>query len=370
MRRVEHAIGPGLPRRDALRIRGGPECQERRHRDQPHHHHGKPLKIMIMSSCCMFSRSVGARWMDGGRGFHSAPRHPGTRILKLCTRTPGEFGAFWCALVAPGRDHIMRGELIKVLPYALLTADSHPSTIPADHCCAPAGITIMSRILQLVALVQLALLARLALGANFTQFYLVRCGPAAGPRPAPPLDRAALDSQSPNPQAVGAVLLRRARLRAPAAQQVWAGRWAVGAARHAPDRARGAPCRQAFSIHGLWPDYGNGSWPEFCQKDAHVNVTDLADLVPEMERKWPSLTGVCVWGGGPATRRLPGRPHWLLGRRLVWRVLVPAQPRRPLPQAPTRSSGTTSGRGTARAPAPSWPRSTSSSARCSTCTTT
>lgn len=49
--------------------------------------------------------------------------------------------------------------------------------------------------------------------------------------------------------------------------------------------------RNGFSIHGLWPDYGNGTWPEYCDKESHLNATAIADLKTAMEKKWPSLTG-------------------------------------------------------------------------------
>jgi len=47
-----------------------------------------------------------------------------------------------------------------------------------------------------------------------------------------------------------------------------------------------------FTIHGLWPEYLAGGWPEFCPSKARVPHFDpdaVADLVPEMQSEWPAL---------------------------------------------------------------------------------
>ena len=41
-------------------------------------------------------------------------------------------------------------------------------------------------------------------------------------------------------------------------------------------------------MHGLWPERRDGTWPQFCAPGDDLNVEEIADLVPEMERVWPS----------------------------------------------------------------------------------
>jgi len=43
-----------------------------------------------------------------------------------------------------------------------------------------------------------------------------------------------------------------------------------------------------FTIHGLWPNYNAGGWPEFCDKDKAFDESLIDDLVPQMELAWPS----------------------------------------------------------------------------------
>ena len=43
-----------------------------------------------------------------------------------------------------------------------------------------------------------------------------------------------------------------------------------------------------FRIHGLWPEYSNGSWPEYCckQSSCAYNETFIADLQPNLTMWW------------------------------------------------------------------------------------
>lgn len=40
-----------------------------------------------------------------------------------------------------------------------------------------------------------------------------------------------------------------------------------------------------FTVHGIWPDYFNGSWPQFCNNDA-LNLTDIKDIRKQLEIFW------------------------------------------------------------------------------------
>ncbi|XP_063048174.1 ribonuclease T2 [Engraulis encrasicolus] len=39
-----------------------------------------------------------------------------------------------------------------------------------------------------------------------------------------------------------------------------------------------------WTIHGLWPDGG-----QFCNSTWHLNMNEIADLVPDMDKFWPNL---------------------------------------------------------------------------------
>ncbi|KAF7809117.1 extracellular ribonuclease LE-like [Senna tora] len=44
-----------------------------------------------------------------------------------------------------------------------------------------------------------------------------------------------------------------------------------------------------FSIHGLWPNYNNGSWPSDCNPKHPFNQSQISDLVSRAQTSWPSL---------------------------------------------------------------------------------
>lgn len=55
-----------------------------------------------------------------------------------------------------------------------------------------------------------------------------------------------------------------------------------------------------FSIHGLWPNYENGKWPENCDRESSLDESEISDLISRMEKNWPSLAcpssdGVRFW---------------------------------------------------------------------------
>ncbi|KAI8473511.1 MAG: ribonuclease T2-like protein [Monoraphidium minutum] len=46
-----------------------------------------------------------------------------------------------------------------------------------------------------------------------------------------------------------------------------------------------------FTIHGMWPQRGDGTWPEFCDPGAPFSLPRILDLLPRMARNWPSWAG-------------------------------------------------------------------------------
>jgi ribonuclease T2 len=46
-----------------------------------------------------------------------------------------------------------------------------------------------------------------------------------------------------------------------------------------------------FTIHGLWPEYSNNSYPEYCNKSAIFNISQIEYLIPILNVKWPSSNG-------------------------------------------------------------------------------
>ncbi|CAN6830299.1 unnamed protein product [Brassica oleracea var. botrytis] len=52
---------------------------------------------------------------------------------------------------------------------------------------------------------------------------------------------------------------------------------------------RGSDTPTQFTIHGLWPDYNDGSWPSCCYR-SDFNEKEISTLVDGMEKYWPSLS--------------------------------------------------------------------------------
>ncbi|XP_027097294.1 intracellular ribonuclease LX-like [Coffea arabica] len=55
-----------------------------------------------------------------------------------------------------------------------------------------------------------------------------------------------------------------------------------------------------FSIHGLWPNRNDGSWPSNCDEGSSFDESEVSDLVKRMQQEWPSLAcpssdGVRFW---------------------------------------------------------------------------
>ena len=44
-----------------------------------------------------------------------------------------------------------------------------------------------------------------------------------------------------------------------------------------------------FTIHGLWSEYSNGSWPEYCNKTATFNLTKIEKLIPQLKKYWTNF---------------------------------------------------------------------------------
>eukprot|EP01132_Coremiostelium_polycephalum_P002280 gene2280-2807_t len=47
--------------------------------------------------------------------------------------------------------------------------------------------------------------------------------------------------------------------------------------------------RKAFTIHGLWPEFNNGSYPSFCAGST-FSIEDVSDLVNQLNLDWPSFS--------------------------------------------------------------------------------
>jgi len=45
-----------------------------------------------------------------------------------------------------------------------------------------------------------------------------------------------------------------------------------------------------FSIHGLWPNYSNGKWPQFCDSSREFDYSKISDLKEELNKYWDSLS--------------------------------------------------------------------------------
>eukprot|EP00884_Botryococcus_braunii_P004131 jgi/Botrbrau1/13719/Bobra.250_2s0014.1 len=49
------------------------------------------------------------------------------------------------------------------------------------------------------------------------------------------------------------------------------------------------PQREDFTIHGLWPQYSSGGWPEYCDDSQRFDAKAVEDLLPSMREDWPSF---------------------------------------------------------------------------------
>ncbi|CAN8291602.1 unnamed protein product [Cochlearia groenlandica] len=55
-----------------------------------------------------------------------------------------------------------------------------------------------------------------------------------------------------------------------------------------------------FGIHGLWPNYKTGGWPQNCNPDSKFNELRVSDLMSNLQKEWPTLScpsndGVNFW---------------------------------------------------------------------------
>ncbi|XP_057949351.1 extracellular ribonuclease LE-like [Malania oleifera] len=55
-----------------------------------------------------------------------------------------------------------------------------------------------------------------------------------------------------------------------------------------------------FGIHGLWPNYDDGSYPSNCDSSSSFDQSQISDLVSQMRESWPSLacpssSGIKFW---------------------------------------------------------------------------
>ncbi|KAI7747459.1 hypothetical protein M8C21_031859 [Ambrosia artemisiifolia] len=44
-----------------------------------------------------------------------------------------------------------------------------------------------------------------------------------------------------------------------------------------------------FGIHGLWPEYNDGSYPSNCDPDSPFDASEISDLMSQMKSDWPTL---------------------------------------------------------------------------------
>ncbi|KAK2636203.1 hypothetical protein Ddye_030995 [Dipteronia dyeriana] len=44
-----------------------------------------------------------------------------------------------------------------------------------------------------------------------------------------------------------------------------------------------------FGIHGLWPNYKDGSYPSNCDPDSVFDKSQISDLMSKLQKSWPTL---------------------------------------------------------------------------------
>nr|XP_004297299.2 PREDICTED: extracellular ribonuclease LE-like [Fragaria vesca subsp. vesca] len=55
-----------------------------------------------------------------------------------------------------------------------------------------------------------------------------------------------------------------------------------------------------FGIHGLWPNYKDGSYPSNCDPNNPFDQSQISDLISSMQEEWPTLacpssSGIAFW---------------------------------------------------------------------------
>jgi ribonuclease T2 len=45
----------------------------------------------------------------------------------------------------------------------------------------------------------------------------------------------------------------------------------------------------SWGIHGLWPNYNGGSWPEYCNKSNKFDSNQVKNLLNDLNVLWPNL---------------------------------------------------------------------------------
>jgi|AntRauTorckE6833_2_1112554.scaffolds.fasta_scaffold120191_1 ribonuclease T2 len=65
--------------------------------------------------------------------------------------------------------------------------------------------------------------------------------------------------------------------------QVWPGSWIY------EDHSKYNFTNDYFTVHGLWPEYNNGKYPQFCNKTERFNLTKLDPIRNELEKYWTNF---------------------------------------------------------------------------------
>eukprot|EP00878_Enallax_costatus_P000557 GHUV01000654.1.p1 GENE.GHUV01000654.1~~GHUV01000654.1.p1 ORF type:complete len:256 (+),score=36.69 GHUV01000654.1:77-844(+) len=50
------------------------------------------------------------------------------------------------------------------------------------------------------------------------------------------------------------------------------------------------PPKGVFTVHGLWPQRDDGSWPQNCDARDELDEDQIEDLLPDLQVVWPSYT--------------------------------------------------------------------------------
>ncbi|GMH01724.1 hypothetical protein Nepgr_003563 [Nepenthes gracilis] len=71
--------------------------------------------------------------------------------------------------------------------------------------------------------------------------------------------------------------------------QQWPGAYCDANKHHCCYPKSGKPAAD-FGIHGLWPNYEDGSYPSNCDTDNSFDESEIQDLEGKLIREWPSLS--------------------------------------------------------------------------------
>lgn len=109
----------------------------------------------------------------------------------------------------------------------------------------------------------------------------------------------------------------------------WSPQYCAQAGRGADDTQCGKGRQFGFVVHGLWPQYNNGGWPQFCSAEPNVSENLIEKMMPIM----PSRQLIRhEWAKHGTCSGLPPQDYFQTITRTFQSIRIPAEYQSPLRQ--------------------------------------